>query len=568
MEKKLDPIKYEIFVRRLGTILEEGRKAIGMVSGSPAIVEGGECMTSLFDGDGNGVLAAVGTLFHVVGSGDAIKHAIKEYQDSPGINDGDQFYYADPYIAGTHLMDQIAVKPIFYQGKRVAWVGTMTHTGDVGGLLRGISTEIFHEGARFRGIKMYEGGKVRKDLLDCITLQSRDPEFVTIDILARVASNNVCSEGFIRLVEKFGIEFVEAASQKLREDFEKLAREKLKKLPNGTWRQRVYLSTTKNVDGKEVPVPLKIECAMTKDGEGLTIDLTGTSAQNADYRNATLASARSSMFAPLCTFLFYDLPWNAGMINFIKYIIPEGSFLNCRFPASCGLGTLCGINLMGAVAGCLVKMLYAAGLYEFVNSCWAEKGLGSAGFGPGVWYGGHSQHGGVVGQGTYDTFAGAGGATPQRDGVNTGGIYANPSSAISDVEFTEMYWPLLFLARRHGVDSGGYGKFRGGLNLEAIVMVYGSKDLNADFLAGPEGGEIRGFGLFGGYPVGNILGDSVLLLTSKEDLLQKLSKGRYPVSLSELGPQWGVNVRQSKSFKLERELGGVRISLPEYSLLG
>ena len=145
-------------------------------------------------------------------------------------------------------MDQIIVKPIFYKGRRVAWVGTMTHTGgSIGGLLRGLSTEIFHEGLRIRGIKVVEGGKIRKDIVQSITGQCRDPEYVNLDLLARVASNNVCSEGYMRLVEKFGIEFVEAASQKLKEDTEKMFREKLRSLPDGTWCERVYISRTRPV---------------------------------------------------------------------------------------------------------------------------------------------------------------------------------------------------------------------------------------------------------------------------------------------------------------------------------
>jgi N-methylhydantoinase B len=525
-------------------------------------------MTSFYDADGNGILTAAGTLFHVVGSGDAIKHAINEYKDNPGINDGDQFLYMDPYIAGTHIMDQIVVRPIFHGGKRIAWVATMTHTGDIGGLLRGVSKEIYHEGIRFPGIKIFEAGKVRKDIMECITQQCRDPEYVSIDFLARVAANNVCTDGFLRLVEKLSLKFVKDACEKIREDFEKLARQKLKNLPDGTWRQRVHVSTTKPENGREIPVPLKIECALKKYGERLYIDLTGTSPQNDDYRNATLAAARSCMFAPLCSFLFYDIPWNAGMIDLIDYYVPEGSFLNCRFPASCGLATECGINLIAAVSGCVVKMLYAAGLHEYVNSCWAGKGLSSGSFGPGVWYGGHSQHGGIVGMGIYDLFAGCCGATPQRDGVDTGGIYVNPTSCISDGEYTEMYWPLLFLARRHGVDSGGYGKFRGGLNLQTIAMVYGSQDLTTEFLPGPEGGEIRGFGLFGGYPIGNILGDSILCLTSENIIKDRFSKCVYPVNIEELEKSWGVNARQDSEYTIKREMGGVRADLPEYSLLG
>ena len=110
--KELDPIRYEVFFQRVRSLLEEGRQAVAMVSGSPGIVEGGECMTSIYDGEGNAILTASGTLFHVMGSADAILKTIEWDEDDPGIFDGDQIYYGDVYIAGTHLMDQIMIRPI------------------------------------------------------------------------------------------------------------------------------------------------------------------------------------------------------------------------------------------------------------------------------------------------------------------------------------------------------------------------------------------------------------------------------------------------------------------------
>ena len=567
MTLELDPVKYEVFVRRLSSVLEEGRQAVAMVSGSPAIVEGGEFMTSLYEGNGKGILTAAGTLFHVMGSADSIRHAIKEYEDNPGISEGDQFFYNDPYIAGTHVMDKIVIKPIFYSGRRMAWVGTMTHTSDVGGILRGASKEIFHEGVRIRGLKIVEGGKVRKDALQAITQQCRDPEYVAQDILARIASNNVCDDGYLRLIKKFGIDFIKAACKKLTEDAERSFREKLKKLPDGTWRQRVYISRTKRVRGKEEPVPLQVTCTMKKEGDHLSFDVIA-SPQTEDYCNAALPSSRSCLFSALAAALLWDIPWNSDVMEWVSYHIPEGTFLNCHFPASCGLGTQAGITLIHAAAGCLAKMMYTAGLYEFVNASWGAQGGSGASFGPGVWYGGHDQYGRIVGQGTYDLFVGGQGATPSRDGNNTGGVYTNPRSAGADVEWTETYYPLLYLAQRHGTNSGGYGKFRGGMNLESLAMVYGTEDLSIDYLPGPEGGEARGFGLFGGYPMGGHLGDSVFLLTSKEDLLEKFSNGIYPTNNNELSPPWGINVRMSTEFNFERQLGGIRTNVPQYSLIG
>ena len=566
MDKALDPIKYEVLIRRLKTILEEGRQAIAMVSGSPAIAEGGEFMTSFYDGGGRGVLTAAGTLFHIMGSGDSIKHAIEEYEENPGIDEGDQFFYNDPYLAGTHLMDQIVIKPIFHQGRRVAWVATMTHTGDVGGLLRGLSSEIFHEGIRVRGLKIVEKGRIRKDCMQSLTDQCRDPDYVNLDLLARIASNNVCSEGYTRLVEKFGLDFVEAAFSKLLEDAERMFREKLKALPDGTWRERIYISRTKAVGDKEEVVPLKVMCSMNKVGDQMTFDLTGTSPQVDDYCNAALPCSRSCLFSALAAALIWDIPWNSEFMDWTRYIIPEGTFLNCRFPASCGLGTMAGLALAGAAASCVAKMLYSAGLHDYVNSSWGALGGSTSNFGPGTFWGGHNQFGGVVGSGTYDLFAGGQGATPHRDGNNTGAVYVNARSCISDIEWAEMYFPFLYFSRRQAVDSGGYGKFRGGLNLETIQMVYGTEDLNTDYLPGPEGGEVRGFGLFGGYPTGSILQDSMLFLTPEKDLKIKLSKGAYPVTTDQL-ESWGVNVRKSNQISLQRQLGGIRIKVPQYSII-
>ena len=305
---------------------------------------------------------------------------------------------------------------------------------------------------------------------------------------------------------------------------------------------------------------------MTKEGDKLSFDLTGSSPQVGDYIDAALPCSRSCLFAALAATFTWDIPWNSELMELTQYVIPEGTFLNCRFPASCGLGTVSGSGLITAGASCIAKMLFSAGLYDYVNSSWGAFGGSVSSFGPGTWWGGHNQYGGVVGSGTYDVAAGGQGATPYRDGNDTGGSYPTARACISDVEWTEMYFPFLHFARKQGVDSGGYGKYRGGMNLESIQMVYGTKDLSTDFLPGPEGGEARGFGLFGGYPVGNILQDSILLLTSEEKIREKFSKGIYPVTRDEL-ELWGTNARKNTEVSFKRQLGGIRINVPEYSVI-
>ncbi len=115
----LDPIRYEIFRHRLFNILEEGRIAIKMVSGSAVVVEGGETMCSFYTSEGIPILTAAGILIHCTGARDFILKAIEWYEEDPGIDDGDQLFFNDPYIGGQHLPDQIIIKPIFYEDTAV-----------------------------------------------------------------------------------------------------------------------------------------------------------------------------------------------------------------------------------------------------------------------------------------------------------------------------------------------------------------------------------------------------------------------------------------------------------------
>ncbi len=493
MNIKVDPARYEMFRHRLYYILEEGRIAIGMVSGSPIVVEGGESMCSFYDADGTAILTACGLLLHSTGCRDAIVHALQNYSADPGVSDGDQFFYNDPYIAATHVYDMIVVKPIFAAGQLIAWVGTMMHTGDTGGVLRGGASEIFHEGIRFSGVKIVEGGKFRKDVFLNITRQCRDPNYVGLDLKAKVAANNVCARHYLGLVDKYGHDFVRAAGKKIIQDSESMARDKLKRLPDGVWRSRCYHFAAER--GRKERKPFKIACAMTKQGDSLIFDLTGSSGQNQDHLNATRFCSWSGIFEALASTLFWDVPWNGGMVAPVGLVTPEASVVNCKYPAACGLGTVIAYLVTYAAHECISKMLFAAGLTDDVSASWRAYGVGTS-----QGWGGHNQHGGVIGQQLYEQFAGGTGATPYRDGVHTGGALRNPQAQMTDVELTEMNYPFLYFSRNHMTDSGGHGKFVGGMGLESLKMVYGTRDLSITGDSAQSGAMPGGWGLFGGYP--------------------------------------------------------------------
>ena len=525
----VDPIRYEMFLHRLWAVGEEGRSTLQRVTASPIVAQGGEVMSSFYDAAGAMVLACSGHLRFAAATSDAIKQMIEWFESSPGFHDGDQLFFNDPYVAGSHTYDMMVVKPIFLDQRLIAWIATSTHTADTGGVLRGAAQEIFHEGIRILGVKVVERGEFREDVFRTLTEQCRDPRYVGLDIKAMIAGNNVCAARYLSLVDKFGLEFIKAAGRKTLADAEEMARAKLRSLPDGVWRSRVYYSA-READQSDADI-IAVVCAVTKKGGTLDIDLDGTSPQTSGDTNSTLPSTVAHLNIALTNQLFWDIPWNDGKLAPIRMTVPEGSVLNCTFPAACGLAPMIGGMFVAAVSECLAKMLYAAGRREDVNAGWAGAWYSG---GPGFMYGGHNREGLANAQGLYDVHGGGLGARPDRDGVDTGGHMNIPSGGISDIERIEMQYPFLYLSRRHVKDGAGFGRHRGGYGSERLLFVYGSTDVTANYR--PYGAVPNGFGLFGGYPAG-FGGNRAVYRT--DGLLQRLREGAYPTGADELrGLDW------------------------------
>lgn len=520
--ERVDPVDYEIFAHRLWAIGEEGRVALQRVTASPIVAQGGECMCSFYDAAGTMILACSGHLRFAAATSDAIRRLIEWFEADPGIHEGDEFIINDPYVAGSHTYDIMQLAPIFHAGRRVAWVASSSHTADTGGTLRGQATEIYHEGIRLLGLKIVEAGVFRQDVYKTIVEQCRDPHYVGMDIRSRTAANVVCARGYEALIERFGIEFVEAAGRKLVSDAESMARDKLRAIPDGVWRSRIY-GSARDPRTRDA-LPYQVVCTATKSGDELVLDFEGTSGQLENDQNSTLPSTTAHVAIALTNQLFWDVPWSDGRLRPVSIRVPEGSALHCRFPAACGRSPRIGQYVVEAVRECLAKMLYAAGHRDDINATWG--GFWYIG-GPGFFYGGHNARGLANPQGLYDIHGGGLGAAPIRDGVPTGGAMNIPSGGISDVERIELQYPFLYFSRNHNPDGGGAGRWNGGMGSERLVMIHGSSDLSVDFApyAGlPQGG----FGLFGGYPAGT--GGIRAILEPGDGFAEALAGGGYPTT--------------------------------------
>lgn len=531
MVEEIDPVKYEIFRHRLYNILEEGRIAMRMVSGSAVTVEGGESCTAFFTPEGETLCVATGVIPHAVVSKGFIKYAIKEFGEDPGFEDGDQMFMNDPYIAALHSADQVVIKPIFYRGRLIAWVSSTIHTPETGAVEPGgmstIATEIFHEGIRIAGLKIVERGKFRKDVFQTLIGQVRDPVLVGLDMKARIASNNACASRLLEVIDAFGIDFYERASRKLIQDTEKQARAKLRELPDGTWRARFYGDTT----GLEER-PIKVMCTMTKAGDRLTFDFTGTSPQVKGSYNSTAHATTAFLVTALFGLLFWDLPWNDGASASVEFIFPEASIVSCKPPVGVGNSpTTCSAMASVVAYACIARMLYAAGRAEDITAGWRGFSGGM------IYFDGTNQYGSHCTGNILDSFAAGIGGTPSRRGVDSGGHLIAPSANIADAEAIESRLPFMYLGRYHVPDSGGFGKFRGGNTVAMIYKVHGTKD----FRIGRRGcckRVVASLGMFGGYPgppqPGMVVFDS--------DIAEWFERSRYPVTFEQVGELSGDKI--------------------------
>ena len=259
-------------------------------------------------------------------------------------------------------------------------------------------------------------------------------------------------------------------------------------MPDGTWESRQYLEVLDEV--------YKVNLKMTKTGDELVFDFTGSSPQSKYSVNCTKWASLGGLFAPLFPLICYDITWNEGCISPIKMIAPEGSIVNCTRPAPVSVATVGAIqSVNNAACTTIGKMLQTSEKYaREATSVWHANHFAIFKFG-------RSQRGGdAIGIFT-ETFAGSGGARTYADGVDVGGEIPNPISRMANVETVENTFPIRYLFRRRMKDSGGPGKYRGGTGMEFAVVQHDSPDGGLHYVVSGKGANFpMSEGLAGGYP--------------------------------------------------------------------
>src|SRR5690606_5456821 len=310
------------------------------------------------------------------------------------------------------------------------------------------------------------------------------------------------------------------------------------------WQSRQYI----DVKGETAKVLL----TMTKRDDTLTFDFTGSSPQSAYSVNCTKWAALGGLFAPLFPLLCYDITWNQGAVEPITMSAPGGSGVTPTRPAPVSVATVGAIqSVNNAACSAIGKMLAASEKYkDEATAVWHANHFA-------VFMFGRTREGRLAIDTLTETFAGAGGAKTYGDGVDIGGEMPNPISRMANVETVEGAFPIRYLFRRRMLDSGGAGRYRGGVGGEIAIVPHGSPDGGINFVLSGKGSKFpMSDGLAGG--VSGAANDYVLYRGPADDKAPpRLETDAASLTGTPEAISWGVfPLGQNDAFYLRWNGGG------------
>lgn len=489
----LDPVTFEVVWHRLLDITEEMGIKYMRTSGSPVLVGAYDASTGISLPSGE--LVAMGpyitTQAHVLAL--IIESTQRLRGIKPGIRPGDMFICNDPYLGATHQPDVATIAPFHHDGELQAWVGSSGHWLDIGGSEPGgfnmNASSVFDEGLRLPPTLLVDRGEIREDMIELIMSQIREP-LVELDLRGQIISNQAGTTRLTELYDAFGSDIVGAVMREGLDHVERRFRQRLRSLPDGVWREVQYLDH----DGHRRNLR-RIVCTVTKQGENLSIDFAGSDPQVAGFANAAYGGLRASTLSAVCIMLGYDMTWNDGISRCVDVKAPPRTIMTAEHPTPVSMSTISAIIVnLNLVFGALSKMLLASpSHHDEAMANWCGTSLGVSMIGP-------NDRGIMTVAPESSHFAAGTGARSYADGVDTGGIIINTTANIPSIEQTEAEYPLLYMFRQQLTDSGGPGKYRGGMSAGVAIAPYGSPEAVATTFAGVGVDVPNGFGIAGGLP--------------------------------------------------------------------
>ncbi|OZF26065.1 hydantoinase B/oxoprolinase family protein [Rhodococcus sp. 14-2483-1-2] len=523
----VDPITYQVLRSRLWHMNVEHGDIIQRVTGSAPVVYSKDFATALLTEDGEIVVVSPTVQVFSTLADLVVKWTLEYRSEDPGIQEGDIFLQNSPFVAAGQQPDTAVFAPVFVDGRLFAWAYNALHMGDLGGVDAGgwavHARDRFEDGAATPPVKIADRGVVRSDVISMWVHQGRDSETLRLNINSGIAGVRAMTTRIRELVEEQSAATVKGAMRKMIAAASRVVGDRLDLIPDGTWTQRSFATGATGVDRVSHREVLTIQ----KQGRHITCRNDGTSPQSGPG-NSTYSVLRSGIVSALAAALAWDQRGClAGVADHVMFE-PTFGTRNAANPPAATSAIYSAVTTMN-IAGLVVSQMLLAAPPELRRRASAAGGfsmpMADVSFGmdqqmhliapPG------SVHGALM--------AGAIGAFPDRDGINSGGSWHMLGTSAGNVEDYESEGVGLALYRREKIDSGGPGRWRGGNGVEAAWMPHDAF-LSFAQLVFVEPGANMATGLAGGY-----FGSSGNQLKTRDGAVTaSISAGRMPGSREQL----------------------------------
>lgn len=471
----LDPITLEIQWQRLVAITDEMDNATIRSSFSTIVGESHDFGCILMDGDADAIAQAQWsppqfcTMLPIT-----TKHMLRRFPPATLV-EGDVLITNDPWLGSTHLPDYNIVTPMFRDGTIVAYLGTVAHVSDVGGHLGDLEAyDVFMEGIRILPAKFFRAGKANEELIEIIGANCRVPENVLGDLQAIVGTHRMAIRQLHEFMDDYGLSDLRLLAREIKDRSETALRRAIEALPDGVYRDEL------TADGYLKPFRLAV--AITIAGSEMHFDFEGCSEQQWDTAiNAAFNMTYATSVYPIKCMLVPHVPNNDGLVRPLTVVAPEGSIVNCTFPAPVKARAKVMKHIPPLIFGALAPLLpdetiaAAGGIFPFHFN------------GEDPRFGRFNVH--VLPHGGMGAMAGSDGHPP---------VAYPHNSTVTPAEIMELRSPVLMLRKTLIPDSGGPGRRRGGLGVEYVLKCVAERPITLtirpDLLHNPAPG------LFGGLP--------------------------------------------------------------------
>ncbi len=479
----LDPVTFAVLTGRLEQIADEMDATLYRSAFNPIIAEARDACHGLYHretGDTlvqgqNGLPIFVGAMAF------AVKAVIDKVSRDGGLEEGDVFLFNDPYAGGTHLNDFRLVKPLMRGGRIFAWLASVGHWLDIGGNVPGgynpKAVESFQEGVLIPPVKLFRKGVMQQDIVDILQANSRVPRSNWGDLNGQLNALDLGEKRFQALIDEYGDAVVEAALEAASQRAERLMRDNIAALPDGTYVFEDYLDNDGITDER-----LTIALDLTIAGETMVLDFSRSSPACRGPVNIARSTAVAACYVAL-KHVFTEVPANAGCLRPITFRIDDRSFLGVSAPRPVAGYTETILRMIGVVFGALAQADPAratAAPFGTINA------LSVAGYRANGdrWV-------------MFSFFGGGLGGNPETDGLNHSN---NPISTATmpPAEILEASYPVMFTEWGLRPDSAGAGQHRGGVGAVYALEVLAEGGAEVALLG--ERGRYAPFGVAGGEP--------------------------------------------------------------------